>query len=80
MLKTRNKAYRKGSEVAFSSCGCGSEVSWKHTVRGRPGARDSPYKTQMVKFERCIGPWVEETLATTLIIRGAADKCDFTDS
>jgi len=48
-------------------------------VRGRHRARDSSYKTQMVEAECCIGPWVEETFAGILIVRGFADERDFTD-
>lgn len=33
----------------------------------------------MVKFKRCIGPWVEETF-TGILIRGFADERDFTDN
>jgi len=33
----------------------------------------------MVEAECCIGPWVEETFAGILIIRGFADERDFTD-
>lgn len=50
------------------------------TVRGRPGAKGGPYKTQMVEFKRRIRPWVEETFAAILVIRGVADERNFSDN
>jgi len=34
----------------------------------------------MIEFERCIGPWVEETFAGILIVRGFADEGVCTDN
>ena len=48
-------------------------------VRGSRWMRDSSYKAQMVEFERCIGPWVEETFAS-ILVRRFADERDFTDN
>lgn len=40
---------------------------------------DGSYETQMVKCERRVGSWVEETFAGILIVR-VADERDFTDN
>lgn len=73
-LTGRAQRHRQAREVVDRKLPVGK------LVRGRPEAVEVSYKSQMVEFERCVGPWVEETFAGVLIVRGIAYERDFTDN